>query len=68
MGINVDCNAIKELVNKPIRSLLVENHATEKDQIANIYAHNFATLINNVKIFHARLRYLSNVNAVIVRP
>ena len=68
VGINVDCSVIKELVKKPIKSLLVENHATNKDQIANIYAHNFVTLISNVMIFHAKLRYLSNVNVVIVRP
>ena len=57
MNINVDCNAIKELVRKHIKLILVENFVTNKEVIVSTFALNFVTPIKNVKIFLVRHKY-----------
>lgn len=67
MVINAISNAIKILVKLHILQPLVEKCATSNEKIAIISVLNFAIQDNYVNLFHARLKFLSNVIADIDR-
>jgi hypothetical protein len=63
----VEFNAINKAVNKLINIIHAKKFARSKDLIVDIIAVNIAIRQKNVLSFHVKLKYLLNVNAVIVK-
>jgi hypothetical protein len=57
VAINVICNVTEEHVKLLIKMHHVAKYVIVKEKIAIIFALSFATKVNNVNIFHAKLRF-----------